>query len=276
MKFLGVLTRCKDEFFVKEFCDYYISQGADKIYIIDDDSLDKSIYDGLNAEKVTVFYEKNVFNPNNGTGQMKIANQYYNNIRNEFTWLIFIDVDEFITTKKNINRTLKQELLTTFKKVDCIKVPWVMMSSNNREKNPKSILIENTYRWNHDKTHPHKMRKFRCRYNSIECKCIFKTQKFKTITTHNPSDVIGNAIIVNSINITTVGLASHYRNLREKDISNGYLLCYHYRIISRENNLRKLEKKSIYKKFTLEDLIKSDHAEINDDTLKNKVMAGSN
>ena len=72
MKFLGVLTRCKDEFFVKEFCDYYISQGADKIYIIDDDSLDKSIYDGLDAEKVTVFYEKILFNPDNGGGQMKI------------------------------------------------------------------------------------------------------------------------------------------------------------------------------------------------------------
>ena len=40
-KFLGLITRCKDEYFVKEFVDYYISQGVDHIYIIDDDSVDK-------------------------------------------------------------------------------------------------------------------------------------------------------------------------------------------------------------------------------------------
>ena len=44
-KFLGLITRCKDEFFVGEFCKYYLSQGVDFIYIIDDDSNDKSIYD---------------------------------------------------------------------------------------------------------------------------------------------------------------------------------------------------------------------------------------
>ena len=47
--FLGLITRCKDEFFVKEFCDYYISQGVCKIYILDDDSNDKSIYNAAIA-----------------------------------------------------------------------------------------------------------------------------------------------------------------------------------------------------------------------------------
>lgn len=51
-KFLGLFTRCKDEFFIKEFCDYYLSQGIDKIYIIDDD---KTIYNNLTNEKI--FFE---------------------------------------------------------------------------------------------------------------------------------------------------------------------------------------------------------------------------
>lgn len=34
MFFLGLITRCKDEFFIKEFCDYYLSQEVDKIFII--------------------------------------------------------------------------------------------------------------------------------------------------------------------------------------------------------------------------------------------------
>lgn len=270
MSFLGVLTRCKDEFFVKEFCDYYISQGADKIYIIDDNSSDKSIYQDLDEGKVKIFYEKNLFKPK--SSQMKITNRYYKDMRKEFTWLIFVDVDEFITTKKNFNRTLREELSTTFKDADCIKIPWVMMSSNNREKNPESILKENTYRWDHDKTHPHKLRKFRCRYESIEVKCIFKPQKFKTLTIHHPKLNIGKINVVNSINLTGEKLTPFYANLREKDISEGYLLCYHYRIISQENNLRKL-KKGNYNHYKLADLTKSDYAEINDDTLKNKVTS---
>ena len=36
MKFLGLITRCKDEFFLKEFVDYYLSEGVDHIYILDD------------------------------------------------------------------------------------------------------------------------------------------------------------------------------------------------------------------------------------------------
>ena len=32
-------------------------------------------------------------------------------------------------------------------------------------------------------------------------------------------------------------LNSFYENLRENDIKNGILLCYHYRIISNENNI---------------------------------------
>ena len=43
-KYLGLLARCKDEFYVREFVEYYLSQGIDKIYIIDDNSEDKSIY----------------------------------------------------------------------------------------------------------------------------------------------------------------------------------------------------------------------------------------
>ena len=57
-KFVGLLTRCKDEFFIKEFCDYYLSQGVDEIYIIDDDSNDKSIYNDINDYRIIIIYEK--------------------------------------------------------------------------------------------------------------------------------------------------------------------------------------------------------------------------
>ena len=272
MSFLALITRCKDEFFIKEFCDYYLSQGVDKIFVIDDNSNDKSIYNNINDNRIEIIYEKNIF-PNiiNGStkGQMNVVNKYYKKIKHKFKWIISVDVDEFITTKKNITHTIKDELNTIFKDVDCIKIPWVMMSCNNRDKNPKSILLENTYRWNHNKKHPHKIHKFRCRYNKIEVKCIFKTDKFNEIYIHTPRKTVGESIIVDSIVKKEQNLTPFYNNLREKDIKNGYLLCYHYRIISKENCLNKLNKAQ-YLKFNLEDLMSSDYPEIIDETLKNK------
>ena len=54
MKFIGLIVRCKDEPYVTEFVNYYISQGIDMIHIIDDDS-NKEIYkDIMNNEKVEI------------------------------------------------------------------------------------------------------------------------------------------------------------------------------------------------------------------------------
>ena len=143
----------------------------------------------MNNDKIKIFYKKNIINRN-------IANKIYKQIKNEFIWIIYVDVDEFITTKKNINNTIKQELETTFKEYDCIKIPWVMMACNNLDKNPESVLKTNVYRWNHNKKHPHKIQKFRCRFWNIEVKCIFKTEKFNNITDHYPSGITSNNVVI--------------------------------------------------------------------------------
>jgi hypothetical protein len=275
--FLGLITRCKDEFFIKEFCDYYISQGVDKIYIIDDNSKDKSIYNKITSKDVELIYKTNIFKQNKRGScmQMYTVNKLYKKIRNNFKWLISVDVDEFITTKKHKNNTIKRELKTTFKNVDCVCVPWVMMSSNGRKKNPKSILLENTYRWNHDLTHliaDKKYKKFTCRYNEIQIKCIFKTNEFDTIQVHCPHNRKSNRkrLGVNSTTLDKVEIASSIVAPREKNIKNGYLVCYHYRLISKENTLAKI-KKTQYKQFEWKEIQKYDYAEIKDETLKNKI-----
>ena len=265
MFFLGLITRCKDEFFVKEFCYYYLSQGVDKIFVIDDNSNDKSIYNNINNDKIKIIYEKNII-------QKNYANQLYKQIKSEFKWIIYCDVDEFITTKKDIKKTIRDELNTVFKDVDCIKIPWVMMACNSKEKNPKSILLENTFRWNHNKKHPNKITKFRCRYDKIEIKCIFKTNKFNNIWDHHPLKPIGKVYIVDSISKNRSELNRFYMKLRENNITNGILLCYHYRIISKENSINKLKNNSWYinNRYTLDNIMSSDHPEIIDETLKYK------
>jgi hypothetical protein len=271
MFFLGLITRCKNEFFIKEFCDYYLSQGVDKIFIIDDDSNDKSIYNNINDNRITIIYEKNII-------KNSYANKLYKEIKSNFKWMINCDVDEFITTKKNITNTIKDELNTTFEDIDCIQIPWVMMSCNKREKNPKNILLENIHRWDHNKKHPHKIKKFRCRYDLIETKSIFKTQYFDSISDHKPENPIGKPIVVYSINKIKKKFDSKikkYKNLREDDIKNGILLCYHYRIISKENCFNKLKNNLWYiqKGYTIDDLMSCDYPEIIDETLKFKFIS---
>ena len=264
-KFIGLIVRCKDEPYVSEFVNYYIKQGIDKIYIINDNS-NKEIYkDVINNEKVFIIYDNNIIKKNT-------VKKLYMKIKNNFEWIIYVDMDEYITTKKNINKTIKEELETTFKNCMCIKIPWVMMSCNSIENNPESLLKTNIYRWNHNNTHnnPSKERKFRCRYEKIEVKCIFKPKFFNNIYDHHPLNPTHNVKIVESIKNTKQKLNLFYNNLREKDIEEGYLLCYHYRILSIENCLDKIKNNVWYKKYKLEDLLSTDYPEIIDETLKNK------
>ena len=71
------------EFFIKEFCDYYLSQGVDKIYIIDDDSIDKTIYNNIRDKRVEIIYTTNVFKKKEDShhwNQMSEVNKLYKQI----------------------------------------------------------------------------------------------------------------------------------------------------------------------------------------------------
>ena len=275
MNFIGLIVRCKDEPYVNEFVNYYIQQGIDNIYIIDDNS-NKEIYkDVINNNKVKILFN----NDNNTVENPHISrriNKLYTNIKNKYEWIIYVDMDEYITTRKNINNTIKQELETTFKNCICIKIPWVMMSCNSIQNNPDSLLQTNIYRWNHNNKHINSIcneYKFRCRYNKIECKCIFKPKFFDDISDHFPINInCNNLKIVESIHNTQQQLNGFYLNLREEDIEQGYLLCYHYRIISIENCINKIKNNIWYKNYKLSDLLSNDYPEIIDETLKNKSL----
>ena len=283
-KFLGLITRCKDELYIKEFCLYYLSQGVDEIHLIDDSSEDKSIYnDLLNNKNIIIHFRSNTFSEGlDEKNQMRFVNEVYKEIKNQFTWIISVDTDEFITTRKNPNNTIKDELLSTFKGVDCIKIPWVMMSFNGMIETPQSRLKENVYRWNHDKKHPQKGNaKFRCRYEQIEVKCIFKTASFGEISVHTPINplkaadflIVADGPTAKTINGPVEGLLRS-PSIRESDIETGDLLCYHYRVSSIEGAKAKIKSSNLYKRrgVSMKDILSNDYPEVLDETLKNKFL----
>lgn len=290
---IGLITRCKEEPYIKEFVDYYFFQGVDIITIIDDDSHKKrQLYNSIIKSpeyKVNIFKGEPTGDLKNVCTGSKVvnlifdkdiikkhsANTFYKKVKSYFKWLIYVDVDEFISTRKNGENTIRDELLTTFKDVSCIKVPWVLMSCNSINKNPISLLDTNVYRWDFDKKHENQVtdkRKFRCRYQEIECKCIFKPAFFNSLlkSDHCPIEPRKEPIIVESVTNGLHPLNPYYQNLREKDISVAYLVCYHYRIISVEQCLHKIKTNMWYMKYTVDELLSTDFPEILDETMRNK------
>ncbi len=273
---IGLIVRCKEEPYMLEFVDYYLKQGIDKIYIVDDDSTYKTyngIYDNQKVEIIPkpVNY---VFNLNK---QFIRCEELYKKIKNEYDWMIICDADEFISTKKNINNTIRDELETTFKDAYCIKIPWIMMACNSIQKNPDSLLKTNIFRMDNNKHHPNKTRipKFFDKYNATYVKCIFKTKYFNNIDMHVPIEPINNKIFfIESVQLKKCDNTLRYYKLREENIPSAYLLCFHYRVISVENCINKVKNSQIYQKrgIKVEHILLNDYPEIFDDTMKNKAI----
>jgi hypothetical protein len=269
--FFTIITRFKNEPFAAEFVSYYLSQGADRIFILDDHSslpYDEAV---LSNSDVTII-PLHTFVKH----QMYGAHRLYQRIRNTSTWFAFVDADEFITTKRNPHRTIGRELEQNFRDVDCIKVPWVMMSGNKREKDPESLLGEIIHRWDHDRRHPHPYQWYKghCRYDHIEVKCIFRGAAFTGLGhPHYPCGPVSRCVrIVDSVNIRDVDLDAFYPGLRERDIRAGHLLCYHYRIISRQSCLRKTAETNFPGYRTdVKNLLACDYPELIDRTLQEKL-----
>lgn len=270
--FLTLIVRCKDEPFVSEFVDHYLSEGVDEIYIFDDGS----VFDYPDAvkcnEKVFILQDDILFKIFPTPTQSVQARAF--GLSTE--WMIYVDADEYITSRQNREKTIRQELQSTFRNADCVKVPWVMMSANGRQNNPESLLIDTTWRWDHDRRHENVLtdhRKFRCRFEKIEIKSIFRPDKFEFMADHHPHGAGEGIVCVDSVENLHSPLGPFHKGLREVSISRAFLVCYHYRTYSVESTLQKMKSNRFYKQYRLEDIMSADYPEIIDETLKQKVLS---
>ena len=278
--FLYVITRVRNEnVLLKSFVSHYLSQGVDRIYLLDDASTIPYDADILSNPRVVVL--KSV-QARRRKQQMYDANELYKQLRSKVTWVMNVDVDEFVHSRRN-GATIREKLETTFKDVDCVFVPWIMFSFNGQQHEPKDVIKEHVYRWNHDKKHPHpnKDRKNRCRYDGIECKSVFKTSRFESMKDpHHPTEpTFGKTIYYIYVDGSTnepIGpnfMGSYYSKIREKDIATAHLICNHYRFTSLEKIKEKCRGDSLMKYSKMgdtcvENCVLSDNPEIGDEYLK--------
>jgi len=280
VNFLSIIVRYCNDPYVCEFVEYYLSEGVDMIYIVNDNDSIQNLPESLmNNNKVTIWHSwfdedsKKEYQKN----QMYFCNLLYSKIRTTSIWFMVIDFDEFINTRRIPNNTIRNELMTTFKNVDCIKVPWIMMASNNLEFDPPSLLQGLPYRWNHDLRHPNPTNNYKskCWYDYIHCKCIFKGNKFTSFHNHAPYFDSSELIAVDSIYGKRYDPIYHpYDNLRETDISQAYFICNHYRVISKQSCIRKCaENKLPGYQSDFKDIFSADYPEVLDETLKKKSIS---
>ena len=267
--FFTVLARSKDEPHVQEWVQHYTEEGADRIIIIDDASEDLSVYRGL-ASHVSVLHPPGGLGPNKFYSRKIDA--IYQELRSQTEWLLFCDVDEFITSRLRPEKTIRWELKNTFNTAHCVKVPWIMLSSNGREKDPVNLRAEIVTRWNHDLAHPHPNTKFRCRLDSIEVKSIFRPEIFPAFNDHRPEKPLVRPVrVIDSVSGKRAPLDAYHVNLREASISQSILICHHYRLTSIAAVKRKLNSNQFYKNMSLSELLATDYSEILDETLAQKV-----
>ena len=272
--FLTLVCKIRNEQkILKEFIPYYLSQGVDKIYLLDDSSTepyDRSITSNPNITFISVTKARE-------SGDIKAdVRAFYPKLRNT-EWLIVVDADEFITTRLNKDHTIRDELETTFKEADCIQIPWIMFGSSGHRTTPKSILKSCVYRWNQDKKHPHSHNSSnnKCRYEKIEVKSIFRPKKFKSLNNHHPENpVTDNINVVDGVHNQPSKLQTFHFNLREKDITTAIFTCNHYRYISREYMRQKCDVKTIHSSYQTKncfrDLLTADYNEVLDRILADK------
>lgn len=127
----------KDEqVLLKSFIKHYENQGVDKIFLLDDNS--KSAYPESILRNPNVVIIKSV-NARKLKRQMYDANELYKHLRHKVKWVMNIDADEFIYSRRQ-NTTLRNELMTTFKSVYCVFVPWIMFAFNNKKHEPDDVI----------------------------------------------------------------------------------------------------------------------------------------
>lgn len=269
MDFLTIIVRARNEPFLEEFIAYYLREGASKIYVLDDHSHPPVSIPRKLRNRVSVLKAHRM-----EEGKLVDVNALYSHIRMDSEWFALLDADEFVTARRQPRSTICDVLKRTFSNADCVKIPWVMMAGGGRIRDPESLLSGVVERWNHDAHHPHPRgwHKGRCRFDEIEVKSAFRSDAFSSIdNAHCPRNPCKEIACVESVYGTRSELNSLYKNLRERDIANGHLLCYHFRLPSFESCCRKAATSRFggYR-VSPETMWLTDYSEIVDPTLRTK------
>ena len=116
--------------YIKEFIIHYKKYGVDKIYLYDNNDLDSERFEDVISDYIKNDYVQ-LFNYRGKTSkQLGIYNHCYKLNNNNYDWLIFYDIDEFIYLK-NYNNIKEFLSLKKFNNCKSIYLNWIKHTDNN-------------------------------------------------------------------------------------------------------------------------------------------------
>ena len=185
--FFSVMIFCRDELEVLlEQVKHYLEEGADHIFIFDDDSSDatRSVLGScVDAAHVTV-YDRTHFDSAQRLSQHEAYSRMYNEmgLRHRTRWLAVVDADEFISSRSQPHATVRELLnSSSLSSCDIISVPWILYAWGDVQHTPSNNLRYTlNYRAGYDQRFSKGVEgetKFRERWDGENNKVIFRTRR---------------------------------------------------------------------------------------------------
>ena len=116
--------------YIKEFIEYYKNYGVDKIFLYDNNNLNDEYFENIIYNYVKQNYVEIINWRGINRPQMKFYYECYKRNYDNYDWLIFNDIDEYLFLKNynNIKDFLHQ---SKFIKCENIQLNWLLYTDNN-------------------------------------------------------------------------------------------------------------------------------------------------
>ena len=255
---LAIISMFKNESLIlEEWIKYYIDQGVQHFYLIDngsDDNYEEKIdkyRDKITLIKDSFRVSRNISNKlkiydnnkdeyifidsKNHTHNLLPNNYFLEKIRNETNWIMFIDCDEYIyiSKKQTINDFLiKLDKNTDYDKVTDIFFIWKIFGSNDLQEQPKSIINGFNKRMDCDK-----FKNKILKHGNIFGwgKSITRSKHLKTLLIHINSLTTKQILLMPDYSIIERNNGIELKNfMNNLDYEKYFIHCNHYMIMSKE------------------------------------------
>lgn len=127
---LCAIAKCEN-LYIKEWVEYHIKLGFDHIYIYDNNEVDgERISDVIKDERVTIVNYRGRHQLSCEM-QVKAYNECYKTYGKEYDWIMFLDIDEFLTL--NDHDTIKDFLAQDWcRKANAVRFHWLCYSDSEQ------------------------------------------------------------------------------------------------------------------------------------------------
>ncbi|MBQ3414758.1 MAG: glycosyltransferase family 92 protein [Clostridia bacterium] len=184
--------------YIREWVQHYITLGFDNVILYDNNDIDGEIFNDVIGDYIRSNYV--ILKDKRGEmfNQKEFYNECYKEYSNEYDWIAFFDIDEFLELEydDNIKNYLAKDV---FKQFDYIRICWKTYTDNNQIK-----IIGNNYNC---QTRFTEVFDVYDNENNRRQKCIYKTKNNELkLSVHNPINVLNpcNALGIQELKLGTM------------------------------------------------------------------------